>query len=495
MKKRLIIITFILFFTCTIQVFATSIFKYDWKTNSEYLNAEYTMYYNNNIYFKRGYITTTINLEDQDTNGIPKTYINRYNIQGELENTKILNNKMIVSLTKNDQYIIALSITYNSSSNTYKILLMDETLNIKKEITINITSDEELENVMEEFKILGIEYLKVLDNKLYFLTSDYIKEINLESGTTNNIEVTDNNINTYLNHLFRLEEENTDTRYFIGYDKKNNYEVITGMENQGCNIGPVSQEVGGLIEDSLFSRYPIFSDAYIKQYASCEPNYKGVIKLYNNEQLVFEKIYEEYSTFSTPYIINDYIVTIAVKIDTDNYDFIVSIVILDKEGNILQEISEEEYYINLIDAPASFMTIGTNISSNNKCYTEEKSTSYNCFKNNNIVYYLPLNITTKVEGMGKIEVTQTARYEELVKYHPLPNKNYSLDSITILDSNNKEIIPNDNTFTMPNSDVTILATFAVTNPETNTSSIIIFIIILSLSILIFIRYRKKLKEE
>lgn len=495
MKKSVFLTMLITFFSCVFTVSATNVFKYDWKTQNEYLRADYTMYYNNNIYYNKSYITSTIKLEDKDSEGIPKTYLKKYNIQGELQITKTLENNMILSLTSNNQYIIALSITYGNSTDTYKILLLDDSLNLQKEITINMEDNRTIYNTLEEFKILGLQFLTQIDNNVYFATSNYIKEVNIETGKTTNYEPTDENIKKYMNYLYRLSEEKTDTRYFFGYDKNTTYEVITGMENQGCISNPVSKEVGGTLEDSLLSKYPIFTDAFISPYISCNPDYKGIIKLYKNNELIFDKIYEEYSTFNSPYIINNYIVAIATKIEEDTNEYSISIVILDMKGNIIQEISEEEYYINLVPGPASFMTIGVNQSTSDKCYTEEKSASYNCFKNNNIVYYLPLTITTKIEGKGTIDVPNTARFEELIKYYPNPEENYTLNSLTIIDSENNKITPSNNTFTMPNNNVTIVAQFEITNPNTKDISIIGIIIVLSNSILIFTKYLNRLKEK
>ena len=91
------------------------------------------------------------------------------------------------------------------------------------------------------------------------------------------------------------------------------------------------------------------------------------IKIYDNNELLIDKTYDEYSMFSTPHIINNYIVSIATKIDYDTYNFNISLVIFDMNGNIIQEIKEEEFYISLVPGPSSFMTIGSNPSVNNKC--------------------------------------------------------------------------------------------------------------------------------
>lgn len=490
-KKTIILSTILLFFIYIMPIKAESIFKYDWKTSNEYLAADYTMYYNNNTYYDKGYITTTINLDDQDSNGIPKTYIKKYNINGQLENTKILENQMVLAITSNDNYAIALTVSYGNTTDSFSITLLDQNLNVVKDIHISMTENEELYYILEECKILGIDFLTIQDNKAYILTNDYIKEINLDTSSTKNIDPTENNVKIYLPHLFRLSEEKTDTKIYFGYKSKDNKEVFTGIDNQGCVQVPVSEEVGGTLEDSIFSRYPIFTDAFIAPMISCDPDYKGIIKLYNNNELVFDKTYEEYSIFSTPKIINDYIVTIGTKISEDSYEYLVEIVILDMSGNILQTIKEEEYYIGLAEGPTSFITMGVNESSNDRCYGEEKNISYNCFKNNNIVYYLPLTISTKITGAGTIEVKDNARFEETIKYIPIPDKNYYLSNLSIIDSKGNEVSYNNNTFIMPSNDVTIVAIFDVENPNTKDISTIGLILILIASGTFLIKYYLK----
>lgn len=492
MKKILLpIISIIVFFIYIVPTHAENTFKYDWKTNSEYLQADYTMFYNNNTYYQKGYVTSTINLEDQDDNGIPKTYIYRYNIQGEMIKTNIIESKMILSMTSNDKYIIALMRNYLSTEEGYYIALINEELEIIKEYYLPVDDNEEIEYILEEFKLLGIKYINIIDNNAYIFTSDFIKEINLETGSVHNLEQSEDIVKKYYEHIDILDQERTETKTFFGHDKKENKTVLTGMDNQGCIQRPVSSEVGGTLEDSIFARYPIFTDSYITPYVACNPDYKALLKIYDNEDIVLEKTYEEYSVFSTPHIIKDYIVTIATKIDYDTYNFQISVVILDMQGNIIQEISEEEFYLSLVAGPTSFMTLGSNSTTENRCYNEEKEMAYNCFKNNNIVYYLPLSIETKIEGQGTIEVTNTARYEELIKYYPIPEDNYQLETINIIDSQGNEISYNNNSFTMPENDVTIVATFNVENPKTGDISIIATITIMLTTAIILIIKRKR----
>ena len=495
MKKILLpIISIIVFFIYITPTNAEKVFKYDWQTDNQYLQSDYTLFYNNNTYYQKGYVTSTINLEDQDENGIPKTYIYRYNIQGELLKTNILESKMILSMTTNDKYIVALIKNYLPNQGGYYISLLNEELEIIEEFHISLEDDEEIDYILEEFKILGLKYINILDNNAYIYTSNFIKGINLETGKIRSMDPVGGITDVYYKHIDTLEKEKTETKTYLGYEEKNNKIVLTGMDNQGCIQRPVSSEVGGLLKDSILSRYPIFTDSFIAPYVACNPEYKAILKIYDKENVVLEKTYEDYSLFSTPHIINNYIVTIATKIDYDTYNFQISILVLDMEGNILQEIKEEDYYLSLVAGPTSFMTIGTNPTNENKCYTDEKEISYNCFKNNNIVYYLPLSINTKIEGEGTIEVPSTARYEELIKYYPIPEENHSLENLTIIDSLNNEISYNNNTFQMPETNVTIIATFGIENPPTSDSSKIILISILLITSIISLKLYKRKRE-
>lgn len=495
MKKILLsIIPIIVFFIYITPTKAEKTFKYDWQTENQYLQSDYTLFYNNNTYYQKGYVTSTINLEDRDENDIPKTYIYHYNIQGELQKTKILESKMILSMTTNDKYIVALIKNYLSNQEGYYISLLNEELETIKEIHISLEDDEEIDYILEEFKILGLKYINIIDNNAYIYTSNFIKGINLDTGSIRSMDPVGGITDVYYKHIDTLEKEKTETKTYLGYEEKNNKIVLTGMDNQGCIQSPVSNEVGGLIDNSILSRYPIFTDSFIAPYVACNPDYKAILKIYNKENIVLEKTYKDYSIFSTPHIINDYIVTIATKIDYDTYNFQISILILDMKGNILQEIKEEDYYLSLVAGPTSFMTIGTNPTNENNCYIEEKEISYNCFKNNNIVYYLPLSINTKIQGEGTIEVPSTARYEELIKYYPIPKENHSLEKITIIDSLNNEISYSNNTFQMPENNVTIIATFGIENPQTSDPSKIILLFILVITSIISLKVYKRKRE-
>lgn len=104
------------------NVKVSEIFKHDWKTKNECLEANYIMFYNNNTYYKKGYLTTTINLENQ----------------------------MIISLTANDEYAIGLSITYENDYNVYKIILLEENYTLSN-LTIVDSYEKELDYANNSF--------------------------------------------------------------------------------------------------------------------------------------------------------------------------------------------------------------------------------------------------------------------------------------------------------------------------------------------------------
>ena len=73
---------------------------------------------------------------------------------------------------------------------------------------------------------------------------------------------------------------------------------------------------------------------------------------------------------------------------------------------------------------------------------------------------LKYNINISSSKNGKINISANeVYYKDLIKLEIIPNLGYELDSINIYDNNNQKIELNENEFIMPNSNVTINATF------------------------------------
>ena len=105
---------------------------------------------------------------------------------------------------------------------------------------------------------------------------------------------------------------------------------------------------------------------------------------------------------------------------------------------------------------------------------------------------LVYSVTTKTDGNGTIESTHVhAEKGEIIKFVITPNEGYVLSEVKVTDEKGNVITFTENTFTMPEANVTIEATFTVENSETSTSNIIIAIIFLIISCTIFYKFKKK----
>lgn len=110
---------------------------------------------------------------------------------------------------------------------------------------------------------------------------------------------------------------------------------------------------------------------------------------------------------------------------------------------------------------------------------------------NNIFY----NIKVKTDGNGTIESTHIeAEQGELIKFTTNSKDGYILEKVKITDENGNSIIYTDNTFTMPNANVTIEATFIKIeeNPETSDITIVICLLLIISGIAITYSNLKKM---
>lgn len=105
---------------------------------------------------------------------------------------------------------------------------------------------------------------------------------------------------------------------------------------------------------------------------------------------------------------------------------------------------------------------------------------------------LVYSVTTKTDGNGIIESTHVhAEKGEVIKFVITPKEGYVLSEVKVTDEEGNVITFTENTFTMPEANVTIEATFTVENSETSTSNIIIATILLIISCTIFYKFKKE----
>lgn len=114
---------------------------------------------------------------------------------------------------------------------------------------------------------------------------------------------------------------------------------------------------------------------------------------------------------------------------------------------------------------------------------------------------IEFKITTKTDGHGKIKAEKIqAREGEVIKFTIIPDEGYVLGEVKVTDANGNVIVFKDYTFTMPNANVLIEATFVKKsiipiNPETTTFGLLIVIIcgLISGSIHIYLKRKQKNK--
>ena len=107
---------------------------------------------------------------------------------------------------------------------------------------------------------------------------------------------------------------------------------------------------------------------------------------------------------------------------------------------------------------------------------------------NDLIY----NIKTKTDGNGTITSTHIeAGKGEVVKFTITPNEGYVPSEVRVTDEEGNVITFTENTFTMPEANVLIEATFIVENSDTSTSNLLIALILIIISCSIFYNFKKK----
>ena len=227
-----------------------------------------------------------------------------------------------------------------------------------------------------------------------------------------------------------------------------------------------------------------------------------------------------------------------------NYEIWYGFAKLDKTGNLIWENNNIGIFRDVVETSDGYIAVGNNGTysgaspllvkfdkDGNIIYTEEfeRFESYNYYILNKIILlnngdyivqgsiapdgyrgiygsiilkygYKDYNISTNIKGEGAIDINNTAKEGEKVTYNITPEEGYQLKSIKVITQSGKEIDTTDNSFIMPDEDVTIEAEFVkeiTTNP--NTGNIIMIITgILTIAILgtiVVLYYKRKHKED
>ena len=451
------LIAFILFFTCLIQVKATEIFKYDWETTkNDYYEEE--MFFTDNIAYQNGFITSIIDKYDLASN------LTKYDPDGKILKNNKINNYIIITLKNVNNNIYALAM---NDTGTIELLKIKDDLTLDKHLNIEIEIIDYPDPILGVtiYDLLGVTSIKEDESNIYILVEEFIVKVAKDMSSFETINPTQEDIATYFPEYEEIVlNPITNLKQYISVIENKKQLIYTGFDVEECP--PKSVE--------------------------CINDIDAIIRLDEDNKTLWEKEYPEYLFVYNPQVVNKYIVAIGIKKLDENTQK--EIIILDMNGNIVQTIVNDDPFI-ITGGNYNFMVNNVDESSEYCPIAPHSSTrtapAIKCYKHWQKVYYIPLNISTKVEGKGKIEVVESARNGEQVTFKITPEEGYVLGVVKVTDADGNVLTFTSNTFTMPSSNVTIEATFIPENPETSDIKIIVLSVILIIgSIIGFINLKK-----
>lgn len=451
------LIAFILFFTCLIQVKATEIFKYDWETTkNDYYEEE--MFFTDNIAYQNGFITSIIDKYDLASN------LTKYDPDGKILKNNKINNYIIITLKNVNNNIYALAL---NGSNNIELLKIKDDLTLEKHLNLEIEITESPDPILGVtiYDLLGVTSIKEDESNIYIIVEEFIVKVAKDMSSFETIDPTQEDIATYFPEYTEIVlNPITNLKQYISVIENKKQLIYTGFDIEGCPPRGIE----------------------------CINDIDAIIRLDEDNKTLWEKEYPDYLFVYNPQVVNKYIVAVGVKKVED--DTQKEIIILDMNGNIVQTIVNDDPFI-ITGGNYNFMVNNVDESSEYCPIAPHSSTrtapAIKCYKHWQKVYYIPLNISTKVEGKGKIEVVNSARNGEEVTFKITPEEGYVLGVVKVTDADGNVLTFTSNTFTMPSSDVTIEATFVLENPNTADIKIILLSIVLIVgSVIGFINFKK-----
>lgn len=514
-KKLLILPILFLVFISTVSA-NINFFDLEFETNKETIDTETNMNITDNNYgYQDGYITSHLILEEESI----KSILTYYSNTGTKVMEKTFNDTIFLNLITNNKDIYSiivkppkecpvpedlslkslLDLEETCGVETYKLVNMNEKLDIKKELILDLSPEDLL--YQELLKILGFDTISITDNEIALFLSNGLKVADKDLTHYDNFDQTTPNIKKYFNDLGETFDSFLDftEKLVLILEEEDPTEIFKKLET----ISPLNINLSTFTNSNYKVTSGLEFDTKINKKAN--EAYAATIKLPNeendiylslsgtlklqdkNNKVIFSQKSSNYIAYLNTTIMNNYIVTIGINLDVkediftneesyDSSNITTDILIYDLNGNLLQTINNNSMHLNLHSTKDSFIV--TNLE-------EEIS--------NSKIYHMNNRINTKVEGKGTIKVLSASRPGSPVTFEITPKKGYKLDKILVLDSNGNQLEFNSNTFTMPNSDITIVATFVVENPNTSAISIIALIFLSVTCILVAIKSHYKLK--
>lgn len=483
MKKVKYLLISLIMLCCTITVNAESEgpFYFDWDNELIGADIEGDIEYSDNIGYKNGVVTIKSIYRD----GV-YTLIERYDNNGKLLYDNTIEYQWFYSMITDQEYVYAIiengngtvdmSSAPEDADGNIKMIKLNEKMEIVDEIVFKEATEPGTDGMVNARRF-GHDILAVDENNIYvYCGEDYMLKISKEFDEWEVLEYT----------------EELSAQHFPDLTKE--YEILAGWMEEVNN--------GNYLIDYLVTAH-VYEDYYLTsgmKYTTTSPI--AIFKLYDNENnLIIEKTNEDYAKFIQGRVIKDYIVLIALVWDANYNTTSSDILVYDMEGNLLQTISSGNIYHMLNETKSGFVV--TNVE--NTCSTTssgkgiagiedvrgELKTEY-CDNYNNEVYYLQLNIETKINGEGTIEVVENSKAGENVTFIVNPKEGFVLSEVRVTDKNGNVVTFTDYTFTMPSADVTIEVVFAPENPDTAEIAVIAIIVLATIGGLSFVISKRKL---
>ena len=446
-----------LFFIFLTTAKAADIFKFDWETTKHNYYEE-DILFTDNIAYQNGFITSILDSEDFASN------LTMYDPDGTIIKTNIINNYAIITLKNINNIIYALAM---NDTGTIELLKIKDDLTLDKHLNLEIEITDYPDPILGVtiYDLLGINAIKEDEKNIYVLVEEFIVKVSKDMNSFETINPTQEDIATYFPEYEEIVlNPITNLKQYISVIENKKQLIYTGFDIEECPPRGIE----------------------------CINDIDAIIRLDEDNKTLWEKEYPDYLFVYNPQVVNKYIVAVGVKKVED--DTQKEIIILDMNGNIVQTIVNDDPFI-ITGGNYNFMVNNVDESSEYCPIAPPSSTEgeviMKCYKYWQKVYYIPLNISTKVEGKGKIEVVNSARNGEEVTFKITPEEGYVLGVVKVTDANGNVLTFTSNTFTMPSLDVTIEATFIPENPETSDIKIIVLSVILIIgSIIGFINFKR-----
>lgn len=487
--KRLVILVLFFVLGITMVNAKSDIFNYAW--NKDIIENEMFDYVlmTTKTKFQNGYFISSMN------------EMNYYNYKGELIVHKDITDSAVLAAKEVDNYLYVLMLSGDSSSEesttNFSLVKLDKDLNVVKEILIGTESAGIYSLIFTAVKYAGYNLISTINDEITIVGSEdgdlallhYDKELNYKG--TDALKSNDyiaaeeyypfiSEIMKFIKSMENMENpEEMPESLMVLSDQKGSKKVYNGADLSQCEV--------------------MYLNMGVDERREAPPCYiSSLIKLTNDNQVIFEKNYEDYTAIINAKVMGNYIVALGIKNLGNTRELNVQselellsqlesdIIVLNMQGEIVQTINKTNYkYVSIEESDAGFITNIFNMACSNpdNCTITMGAEAFD----------FPREVMTKITGKGNISVANTSIAGDNVTYVITPEKGYVLGKVIITDENGNVIETTNNTFTMPSAAVTIEVEFLPENPETRDIAVIAFGIVLLLGTILTLVNYKRLK--